>query len=495
MKETLQKVVLDSIRQTFCDKFGPDIFNDSPSEAEKKTNEEDEEEDDSITINTNKCLEHEMKEMSRRALNQIIIEFFTINLFILVRDQLRNSFLAQIEQLNLTTRQEIMDASESIDTNIRQEFCLNCHYEIINKANCLKSTFINTFNKRIFEIFSQPTKLKFLLKIIDKKPKQQEPDHQEEQTNPIQIFNSFTRKALNKLFFPKIFCQNLFYNSDLNYANNLIRTILTDDSILNKLIKSLTGIAASLGLTWLFYFYFRFQLRIDAEKTTIFVLIISIVLLYCLTFSRNRQLKAIVLLMIPFMASNRARSVLVLNCFVLSTTLIIPNIIQNLNSLHQSYLCNMQIVGEQIEQHVKREDGVQMMLKRAKSIRKNALKKIEDLKRVQKKVARYSRKAANFLDKAADTCRKSANPVETCQNGLNKIIEQCWKDKENSKTDINKKDLLCDPFPAHPYCLAEQLYDYIKCWCLERTKFMCEALRGPQALCVGATKAAGKVGK
>jgi hypothetical protein len=45
MKETLQKVVLDSIRQTFCDKFGPDIFNDSPSEAEKKTNEEDEEED------------------------------------------------------------------------------------------------------------------------------------------------------------------------------------------------------------------------------------------------------------------------------------------------------------------------------------------------------------------------------------------------------------------------------------------------------------------
>ena len=209
---------------------------------------------------------------------------------------------------------------------------------------------------------------------------------EEEEQSEIQIFNSFSRKVLNKLFLPKIFCPNLFYNIDLKYANKLIKTLLTDDSLPNRLIKSMAGILASLGLTWLLYFYFRFQLRIDAEKTTIFLLTIFLLLIYCLTFSRNRQLKAIILLMLPFMASNRARSVLVFNCCVLTTTIIIPNIIQNLESLHQSYLCNMEVVGEQIEQHVERQDSVQSMVKKAKSIRKNALKKIKDLKKVAKKV-------------------------------------------------------------------------------------------------------------
>lgn len=348
-----------------------------------------------------------------------------------------------------------------IDEQIRKEFSLKCDYEIINKAEIIKTKFIESFKQRILEIFSDPEKIKFRLKISNK--------HLYANSSlKVKVFNSISRRILKNIILFKIFCPNLLYKIDFSYSNKLLKSITTDGTLSNNLIKSIFGILASLVLTLILYLYLRYQLLTEVNDATFYIILTFIILIYGLVFNKNSKFRAIVLLMIPFMASNRTRAVLILNCCVISKSILLPNIIQNLGSLQESYICNLNIFSDQVEDHANKNENaikIKKMMNNAKKIRKNAIKKANELKKTQKKMLSYSMKIKAYLDKVASLCSSADKPVESCKKGMSKIVNDCL-----SKSSF-----------------------WIDCKAIEAAEEVCSALNGPQAVCVGSKKAASKV--
>lgn len=146
---------------------------------------------------------------------------------------------------------------------------------------------------------------------------------------------------MKNIFLVRFFFPALIYHSD-SKSSSFIDSLLGKKH-LNKFIKSSLGILFSLTLTYLIYIYFRFQIKAEADKAGLTIFILFIILIIGLT-SDWPKFRCIVLLALPYMASSRGRAIVLMNCVSLTTTVVAPTIINNLQQLHHFTVCNVDMV-------------------------------------------------------------------------------------------------------------------------------------------------------
>jgi hypothetical protein len=115
----------------------------------------------------------------------------------------------------------------------------------------------------------------------------------------------FRNSIIFKLFFP-----SLLYTIDINNVQPNMANLLKDGSGLNKLAKTVLGIFCSWVVIYFVYFYLRYHLRINAEVAMPLLSAIFFIVLIGLSFN-NPKFRCIVLLIVPFMATNRGEKLCV----------------------------------------------------------------------------------------------------------------------------------------------------------------------------------------
>lgn len=438
----------------------------------------------------------DLEKIYNKALNQIIIEFFTINLFLLIKNKLKELFINEVNVIKKklhSTSKYLKDNTDLIDKKIKKKFNYELDQQLIDEANDLKLKFIHLFKQRVKQVFSDPNKLKFRLKITRTNKVNELTSDNSKPT--IKVFNVVSRYLFKNSLFCKLYCPNLLYKIDYNkYGNLILKTITKDGTFLNNLLKSLTGIVSSIVLAIIIYFYFRYISKTEAIKAAIFLIILFIILIYGLAFNNNRKFRAIILLIIPFMASNRTKGFLVLNCCVLSSSIIIPNIFQNIGSLKKSYTCNLNMLNDQVEEHANKDENsnkIKKLIKSVKTIKKNVGKKVNEIKKVQKKMIKHSKKIKKHLDSVTSVCQKSTgDPVKRCANGMNNIT-QSYHPSSKQASHISVYGVAAW---ASPFALASVVsFDATSYILVGRAKGLCDLMKGPQAVCTGAQRSAAKV--
>jgi hypothetical protein len=121
------------------------------------------------------------------------------------------------------------------------------------------------------------------------------------------FFRLFKNNIIFQIFFP-----SLLYTSDFDKIRPGLADLIKDGSSLNKLLKSFVGILCSWVVIYCVYFYLRYHLRINVEIATPLLAILFVILLIGLSFN-NPKFRCIVLLIVPFMATNRGEYSLTLN--------------------------------------------------------------------------------------------------------------------------------------------------------------------------------------
>ena len=171
------------------------------------------------------------------------------------------------------------------------------------------------------------------------------------------VFNCF-RMFKNFTFF-YIFFPSLLYLKDFkeidrkSFRYNLIKK----GSLLNKLISSFVGILATWVFTYLLYIYLK-HLRVDSNKTSFTLLLFFTIMLIGLAFD-NKKFRCTVLLVIPFMATSRGRSIILMTCYKQVVNVILPNIIENLTHLYFCLSCNKKLLCELLHGSAKNSNFVQ----------------------------------------------------------------------------------------------------------------------------------------
>jgi len=113
------------------------------------------------------------------------------------------------------------------------------------------------------------------------------------------FFRIFKDNIIFKMFFP-----SLLYTTDLDNIQPGMASLIKDGSGLNKLTKTFVGIFCSWMVIYFIYFYLRYHLRINAEVAMPLLSAIFFIVLIGLSFN-NSKFRCIVLLIVPFMATNR----------------------------------------------------------------------------------------------------------------------------------------------------------------------------------------------
>ena len=83
---------------------------------------------------------------------------------------------------------------------------------------------------------------------------------------------------------------------------------------------------------------------VDPQNTMLTSCGFFIFLIYVFTIGSQKRIRAIVLMCLPFMVTNRGRGILIINSYEFVTFHITPNIENNLNSLQKFYECNKNIL-------------------------------------------------------------------------------------------------------------------------------------------------------
>lgn len=457
MSNQKENLTLFKIKEELCQQYGK-IFAESKDSSKKiVTNEpikQNHPEQDAFNL---------LNKIQTKALNQILIEFFTINLFLSIRSKLKSLFIKELARLHSLfglKRKMLAKNYDLIEKKIKNEFKLEVNVNLFEKANQLKAKFVDYYQQRVQTVFGEQDKIKFRLQIVT--------NHARDESNSrIEKFNKISRFFLKNNFICKIFCPNLFYRIDYLKPNSLFKSLTTDGTLSNNLVKSLTGILASIFLSMLIYFYLRYQTRSEANRAAFYMIAFFLVLIYGLTLNKNRKFRALVLLMIPFMASNRARAILIVNCCIITATYVLPNIIQNLEQLQYSYSCNLDLYGDQIEEHAGKSSTALRFKKTARKMRQQANTMANKLRKVQTKMLKYSRQVKSFLESVGAMCSNEAGYLE---RKCKKVMAREAK------------------VPMFQFMLAwagvKIIYTHV-----------CPILNGPQATCVGARKAVSKLVK
>lgn len=319
---------------------------------------------------------------------KISIEYLTLNLFLYVKFEMRRCLISEIRKnfsdLKLTLNDNYSQILKSniqlientvkdkiLDTEFLSQFVAESYKIFGGDFEKLKIAILDEAETRFMKIFSNPVKAKFRLR-IDPKPRAPIP-----QISTLSLYERpsvmnnkrLSRSSImldenkgrfrffrNFIFF-KIFFPVLVYKTDLAQLHqySILNDLVTNGSTLNKVIKSLFGFFSACLITFMFYYYLRYLLQTEASKATLLIIMLFLVLTIGLVLDFSK-FRCIILLIIPFMATNRGRTLILMNCVTLTSNHIIPNIFKNMESLQFTFNCNKQELESQLLKLSKKHD-------------------------------------------------------------------------------------------------------------------------------------------
>ncbi len=178
-------------------------------------------------------------------------------------------------------------------------------------------------------------------------------------------------------------------------------------------------------LTIMFYLYFRFQMKLDPLKTVQVSLFFFMCLIYGLT-SGNKKFCAIILLCLPFLATNRGRGILIFNCYEIAASEILPNIEKNIHFLEIYYECNRKVIKGHTTKLVKNSDAFQNLIKTGEDFKFLSRKIKTDLSNkrqtIKKKLENLEFDAGLNL---TNKINKLAKLFESCRKFQDEMVRKC----------------------------------------------------------------------
>lgn len=235
---------------------------------------------------------------------------------------------------------------------------------------------------------------------------------------------------LRNSVFLKLFCPVLVYKRDFESDNeeSFRHKIVTDGTGINSIIKSITGVLAASIISYLMYLYIQIEFKLD--NVHMVPLITAIFVIFATGLSRNNpKFRCITLLIIPYMATNRGRTAILMNTVALSSQHVVPNVFKNLEQLHSSFICNKQMLEEQLVKSSKQNQNYKEMKATINEIQKTSdriLKRLNDTKNSMNRGINNIKKAALDLKTLTELCSDTVtNPNYMCTKIVSYMIKNC----------------------------------------------------------------------
>jgi len=148
-------------------------------------------------------------------------------------------------------------------------------------------------------------------------------------------------------------------------------------------------------------------------------------LIYGLT-SGNKKFRAIILLCLPFLATNRGRGILIFNCYEIAASEILPNIEKNIHFLENYYECNRKVIKGHTAKLVKNSDAFQNLIKTGEDFKFLSRKIKTDLSNkrqtIKKKLENLEFDAGLNL---TNKINKLAKLFESCRKFQDEMVRKC----------------------------------------------------------------------
>ena len=256
----------------------------------------------------------------------------------------------------------------------------------------------------------------------------------------------YKNPVLDKIACCRIFCPNLLFESDYLRYNfgSAIKSFSKDGSTFNRIVKSLAGLVSAWVLSYLVYVYLKFNVHYDIYESMNIVSVIFIILSLGLTLE-NRPFRAVVLLTLPLLSSNRGKSFLYLNMLSICLTTIVPNFMRNIQLLQLALACNMDLIQHQFQDLFNQDERMLELLK----IIADTKRLCDRIKHVFKTIKMFLRKITDFLAKVTQVLETVSSvcsnvvgkPQWMCEKFVNLYVEDC----EGKRSNIFRK-LKCSFF-------------------------------------------------
>ncbi|RMZ97662.1 DC-STAMP domain-containing 2 [Brachionus plicatilis] len=376
-------------------------------------------------------------------ISRVIIEFLTINLYVHLKYLKRNEIYTDVDTLRDSGIKIKRNVLENVEKQVAQRMlsdeCLKKYLSQIDdlfatEIEMLIESVIDLAKTHFFNIFSDLDLIKFRLKIgtyslnYDRKKnllKNRSSLKAIDDANFDGNFRLVGKCVITKLFFPA-----LVYKADMEkrYKFKIFNLLVSDSSILNKTVKSLTGLAATCLLTYTIFLYVKHIVQIRAILATFLIIIIFLILSFGLVFD-NAKFRCIVLLIIPFMASNRGRGIILMNCYSLCTKYVLPNALDNLDVLQETYSCNKKMMSEQTKKLVRGDSAYhdfQEKVNYMRQVGENVEDSLDTVKKVMDNNVKYINKSYQYLKKIeVMNINLFGNISTNCTYLISKLYEKC----------------------------------------------------------------------
>lgn len=145
-----------------------------------------------------------------------------------------------------------------------------------------------------------------------------------------------------------------------------------------------------------------------------------------------KKLRAVLLLCLPFMVTNRGRGILIMNCFNFMTLHITPNIEENLFSLQKFYECNKKVFKAESKKAMSKSEFYTDFNEAIMSFKESAAKSKENLRRLKVKTK-----------KSMDTLREKQKSITaamnvSCDQLKERLMKKCVRTIDGAVDKINR---------------------------------------------------------
>ena len=182
------------------------------------------------------------------------------------------------------------------------------------------------------------------------------------------------------------------------------------------------------GLTWLAWLYMRVEVGAEPARALVALTGLFVVLAVGLCRRRrrgNERLRCVALLVIPFMASSRGRSLLLMHCVSLSAEHVLANTLRNAEAVESAYACTRRSAQAHWARLAQSSDAAVQARQRLVALRRvaeRARARVRAAKRVLQRSAAYARRARQSLGRAFNICEKAYRDQRfICEDTLNPL--------------------------------------------------------------------------
>jgi hypothetical protein len=405
---------------------------------------------DEFNKNITVCL----KEAVYLLLSRILIEYLTFNVGSLIKNELRKTLLYEIKEyfnefnIDISYKSLILENMYNFESSVRERMLFhNLSNQVVSKISMifkkeiedLKESVLHEYDKCFYRTFQQPFKIlrfrmkklteneikysKYIALMTDESDQNDYDSCNAKNINKQQGDLSFFRRfLLFHLFFP-----NFVYKIDLVNSRTIIRThffrdLIKEGTKLNNYVKFTTGLFFAWLLTYIIYTYIRYEIKLDGGQAFISLIVIFSILSIGLG-QNHPKFRCITLLVIPFMASSRGRTFLIMNCVNLSSSHVLTNLFKNIQILTLSYSCYKQMIANELKILAKENDITRWTYQRIDKIKELSEKmsnQANTIKNVAKKTGSFIKKGYQGIKKATQICSNFyANQKERCVKNYN----------------------------------------------------------------------------